>query len=327
LASAVNSQQRAGLDQLGGLGQDLFAVNAPRVQANSVNAGSGAVSANISDVSELTNSDYQLVYSGSAYSLRRASDGSNLPLTGSGTVADPYKAEGLSLVVSGTPAANDSFLIRPTYEAASTLRTAVTDPRLIATSAPIRASTVAGNAGNGTITAGEVLDSGNANLQTTTVIQFTSPNTYSVNGSGSFAYTAGANIDVNGWRVQISGAPVVGDSFKVERNAAGSADNRNALLLAGLQNKGVLSGNTATLNDAVGSLIGSVGTQARQTDIARTAQAAVTDSARQQVQSTAGVNLDEEAANLLRWQQAYQAAAQAITIANTLFQSLLQIGR
>ncbi len=128
---------------------------------------------------------------------------------------------------------------------------------------------------------------------------------------------------MNGWQVQISGTPANGDVFTVSSNAGGTGDNRNALAAANLQNVGVLQNGTTSITAGVSALITGIGSQAQQINTAQTAQAAVNSQAQSSVQSITGVNLDEEAASLLQWQQAYQAAAQALTIGNTLFTTLI----
>ena len=169
-----------------------------------------------------------------------------------------------------------------------------------------------------------MLDSANPNLLTPATITFANPpNSYSVNGGAPVAYTSGANIAVNGWQVQISGTPAAGDTFTVSSNAGGTGDNRNALAAANQQNVGVLQNGTTSITGAVSGLITGLGSQAQQINTAQTAQAAVNAQALTSVQSTSGVNLDEEAAKLLQWQQAYQAAAQALTIGNSLFTTLI----
>jgi flagellar hook-associated protein 1 FlgK len=160
-------------------------------------------------------------------------------------------------------------------------------------------------------------------LLTTTTIQFTTPTTYSINGAGSFAYTAGSNITQNGWQVQISGTPATGDTFSVHSNAGGTGDNRNAVLSASQQSVPVLGNGTISITGAVSALITGIGSQAQQINTAQTAQTAVNSQAVSNQQSVSGVNLDEEAAKLLQWQQAYQASAKALQIGSSLFQSLL----
>jgi flagellar hook-associated protein 1 FlgK len=144
-----------------------------------------------------------------------------------------------------------------------------------------------------------------------------------VNGAGSFTYTAGSDIDVNGWRVQVSGAPAIGDRFTVTNNSSGTGDNRNALQLAAALQKPVLDGGTTSLSDGVSKFVSGIGVTTRQAQVSRDAQAAVHEENKATLDSISGVNLDEEAANLIKYQQAYQAAAQVIRIADTLFQTLL----
>jgi len=172
-----------------------------------------------------------------------------------------------------------------------------------------------------------VLNSANPNLLSPVTIAFTSPTTYTINGGAPNAYTSGGNIDVNGWEVQISGAPAAGDTFKVGSNAGGTGDNRNALIAANSQNVGVLQNGTVSITGGVSALITGLGSQAQQINTAQSAQSAVNAQALSSVQSTSGVNLDEEAASLLQWQQSYQAAAQALRIGNSLFASLIDAVR
>src|SRR5882672_630025 len=323
LAVSVNAQQAAGLDLTGQLGSDIFSVAGPRTLPRSANTGSGSAAASISDISALTGDEYDLRYNGSAYSLVRMSDGSSVALTGAGTVANPFVAEGASIVVAGAPAAGDQFRIQPTRTGASSLASVLSDPRGIAAAGPIRTSAALANAGNASISQGDVLDASNVNLLATASIQFLSATTYSVNGGPAVAYTSGGNIDVNGWRVQISGTPVTGDSFTIQKNTGGAGDNRNALLAAGLQNANVLAGGTTSISGAFSVLVGAVGSEAQQANVSRDAQATLASQAKETVSSISGVNLDEEAADLVRWQHAYQAAAQTIAVAGTLFDTLI----
>jgi flagellar hook-associated protein 1 FlgK len=244
-------------------------------------------------------------------------------LSGAGTAASPLTGAGLSIVLSGTPAAGDQFLIQPTAQAAATIQVALTNPAQIAAAGAVATSAANGNTGNAAIAPGTVLDAANPNLLATTTIAFTSPTTYSVNGAGSFAYTSGANIALNGWQTQISGTPATGDVFTVKSNAGGTGDNSNATAGANQQSQGVLDGGSVSISGAVSGLVTAIGTQAQQVNTAQTAQTAVNSSARSAVQSTSGVNLDDEAAQLMQWQQAYQASAQVLTVAGGLFTTLL----
>jgi flagellar hook-associated protein 1 FlgK len=322
-AQTVNSQQNAGLDLTGQLGANLFTVGAPAATASSKNTGTATATVSVSSVGALTANDYTLSYKGGAYSLTNTATGAAVPFSGSGTAASPFTADGLSIVLSATPASGDQFLIQPTAQAAGTINVAITNPSQIAAAGAVQATPAGTNTGTATISTGTVLNAANPSLLATATIQFTTPTTYSVNGAGSFTYAAGGNIAQNGWQVQISGTPAAGDSFTVKSNAGGTGDNRNALLSASQQSSPVLGNGTVSINSAVSALITGIGSQTQQIKTAQTAQTAVNDQAVSNQQSVSGVNLDEEAAKLLQWQQAYQASAKALQIASSLFQNLL----
>jgi flagellar hook-associated protein 1 FlgK len=210
----------------------------------------------------------------------------------------------------------------------------ITDTAKIAAAAPIRTAAAGANSGTGTISAGKVNTPPppNANLQNPVTITFTAAGTFNVTGVGTgnptgVAYTAGGNITYNGWTVQISGSPVAGDVFTVSPNSGGVADGRNALLLAALQTQNTLAGGTASYQGAYSQMVSMVGNKTQQIDVMSQAQKTLVDQATRAQQSLSGVNLDEEAANLLRYQQAYQASGKMIQIASTLFQTVLDLAR
>jgi flagellar hook-associated protein 1 FlgK len=326
LSQTVNSQQSDGLDLSGNLGANIFSVGTPLATASSKNtdAVTASVSVNANGLGALTADNYLLTFKAGAPTLTDTTTGVSVTPAGAGTVASPYTANGVSIVLSGVPAAGDQFLIQPTATAAASLKVVLTDPSKIAAAGAITTAAAGTNTGAATISSGTVLDSANPNLLQPVTIQFTTPpTTYSVNGGPGVAYVNGGNIDVNGWQVQISGTPANGDVFSVSSNAGGTGDNRNALAAANLQNVGVLQNGTTSITAGVSALITGIGSQAQQINTAQTAQAAVNSQAQSSVQSITGVNLDEEAASLLQWQQAYQAAAQALTIGNTLFTTLI----
>jgi len=325
LSQTVNSQQAAGLDLNGQFGAPIFSVGTPQAVASSRNtdATTASVSVNPTGLGALTADSYVLSYNAGAYSLTRAADGSSVAFTGTGTAGNPITADGISIVLSGTPAAGDQFSIQPTATAASSLKVVLTNPSRIAAAGAVQASASNANTGAAIISGGTTLDAANPNLLNPATITFSNATTYSINGGANQAYTDGAKIDFNGWEVQISGAPAAGDVFTVKSNAGGTGDNRNALAASALQSAGVLQNGTASITGAVSALITGLGSQAQQINTAQTAQAAVNSQALASVQSISGVNLDEEAASLLQWQQAYQAAAQALTIGKSLFTTLI----
>ena len=325
LATNVNAQHRLGQDLTGALGGDYFDMSqmGPLSRANANNTGSGVLAVTVSSVGNLTTSDYRLNYDGTNYTLIRLAD-SQVVASGASL---PASVDGLAITIGGVPAAGDSFLIQPTRAAADNLLLAISDSRAIAAAAPIRTSTSLANTGTASISAGEVLDVTNPNLQVTTSLNFVAGG-YQVNGAGPvIPYTSGANIDLNGWRVAISGAPAAGDVFTIGANSNGVADNRNGVLLGALQTRNTMEGGTATYQSAYSTIVAQAGNKSREVEITGQAQQSLLDQAQSARDQLSGVNLDEEAANLLRYQQAYQAAAKVISIASTLFDEILALGR
>lgn len=320
LAQSANTQQNAGVDLNGALGPNLFTVGAPQATAASTNTGTATAAATISNVGSLTPDNYLLSDNNGTLSLTDATTGNAVSFTGTGTAANPITANGLSIVLTGTPQSGDQFLIQPTANAASGFGVALTNASQLAAAGALQTAAGPNNTGSATIGSATVVTPTNPNLLASTTITFTSPTAYTVGGN-SYTYASGGNIDLNGWQVQISGTPAAGDTFTVQ--AGSSGNGLNATAMAAQQNLGVLSGGTLSISGATSALITSVGSQASQVNTAQTAQTAVATQAQQTVQSISGVNLDEEAANLLQWQQAYQASAQALTIGNSTFSTLM----
>jgi len=327
VASQVNAQHREGMDLTGALGGDFFNVGGVGVTYPTTNTGTALATATRTDLSAITSNDYVVTRTGTGYTVRRQDTGSAVSFTGMGTIADPIVFDGVSLTIGAGAATGDQFVVHPSREAIAGFSVAITDPARIAAAAPIRASAASSNAGNGTITAGEVLDSGDAQLLSTVNIVFTSATTYSVNGGADITYAAGSDIDVNGWRVQINGSPATGDAFTVRSNAGAVGDNRNAFAIADAMKSGVLEGGTVSVTGAVERLTGNLGSQTRAAQMSRDAESTVHQNDVAARDAVSGVNLDEEAANMLRFQQAYQAAAQIIAISGQIFDELINAVR
>ncbi|CAG0964274.1 Flagellar hook-associated protein 1 [Burkholderiales bacterium] len=330
LAQAFNDQHRLGQDLTGALGGNFFNVASPVVTSDTDNTGTAVIGAAISSISALTTSAYQLAYDGVNYTLTRTSDGNSQTFA-----ALPQTVDGVVFsLASGVPAAGDRFLIRPTIAGARDIGVLINDTARIAAAAPIRATSSLANTGRATVTPGSVNPPPppNANLTQPVTITFTSATTFNVVGTGTgnpvgVAYTSGGAISYNGWTIQISGTPATGDVFTIGPNTGGTGDNRNALALAGLQSSALLAGGSATLQDAYAQLVSEIGNKTRELQVNASAQDAVINQTEFTEQSLAGVNLDEEAANLIRYQQAYQAAGKVLQIAASLFDSILEIGR
>lgn len=322
-ASAVNAQHRQGMDLNGQLGGDLFTLPQPQGLPASANAGSAELAVAIADVSQLGANDYTLRYDGSAWSLR-TSGGTPVAMTGSGSAADPFVFDGLQVTVSGAAAAGDSFSVRPTANAAGGLQLAISSTDQLAMAAPVKVVAQVGNSATAKVS---VSDVGDADLLATTQIDFIDASTYSINGAGSYAYTPGSPIQLHGWSLALDGAPAAGDRFTVKANGDGAGDNSNALALGKTADLGVLAGGTLSAGDAYAGMIADNGTVGAQAQVNLDAQTSLYQQASQAQSSVAGVNLEEEASNLIRYQQSYQAAAQVISTANTIFDTLISAVR
>jgi len=325
LATSVNTQQAKGLDLNGNQGGAMFSVPDPKVLAAGNNKGSASVAASITDVSQLTTSDYVLSYDGSNWNLATTA-GQSVPMT-----ANPdgsYSADGLTFNLSGAAQKGDSFQIQPTRGAASGLTLTMTDPNGIAAAAALTSKAASANTGTGSIGAVTVDDPTNAALLSNATLSFPTAGSYQVTDSSgnvlsSGSYAPGQTISANGWSVTPSGTPAANDSFTVGINANGLNDTSNALALAQLADKGILNGGKQSVVAAYGTLTTNIGTVGSQAQTNLTTQTSLYNQAVSAQQSVSGVNLDEEAASLVRYQQAYQASAQIISTSQSIFSSLI----
>ena len=348
----VNDQHRLGQDLNGLLGGDFFSLDAtlaPTVVANSGNADTTppttatvtatfiATTATRSLSSELAASDYRLSYDGANYTLTRLSDNTSWMAASPAAVATAAQ-QGFDLNIgAGTIADGASFLIQPTRGVVRGMSVAITDPRSIAAAAPFRTAAGTANTGTGSISAGSVNmpPPPNANLQQTVTITVIDATHISISGVGIpaaesappyVAYTLGSDLSRNGWTIRIDGTPAVGDTFTVSTNTGGISDNRNAVALAALQTASTMIGGTSSYQEAYAQLVSEVGSKTAAVESLAKSYQAATDQAESARQSMSGVNLDEEAANLIKYQQAYQASAKSIDIASKLFDQLLALG-
>jgi flagellar hook-associated protein 1 FlgK len=149
--------------------------------------------------------------------------------------------------------------------------------------------------------------------------------TTSYPAGASVPFQDGASYTVGGMNFMLNGAPGNGDTFKIAPNT-GLGDTRNAGLMGDLQSKNILDGGKATYQSAYATLVSTIGNRTREVQANAEAAAAQLTQASSAANNVSGVNLDEEAANLLKYQQAYQASGKVMQIADTIFNALLQIG-
>ncbi len=356
VTQSINEQHQLGLDLNGTTGGLLF--SAPEtsngvVLPDTLNVGSGSATLTFGNLAEITASEYELEFTGgTSYTLTRLSDNAvfNLDTTLPATLTN----DGFTLAMGGVPVVGDKITIRPTRVAADMISLNIVDPRRLAVTGPLRAVATAGNAGVA------VLSNPNVSGATAPLIQPPADITMTWNsGTNGFdvlpadgtvptnfiAYNpindSGSSITIVGFTPDPvgnpgysydltftpTGTPINGDSFVIQSNSTGGSvgvgDNRNALAMAGIQNEKVLLGDSATIQRGYGQLISHVGSKTHQSQVNSKAAGALLERNETALSSIAGVNLDEEAANLVRFQQAYQASAQVISVAGTLFDTLL----
>jgi flagellar hook-associated protein 1 FlgK len=260
----------------------------------------------------------------------------------------------------GAFANNDSFQLKPLGKAAQNIALATTRPEDVALASPVKGEYTIANQGNARFGNITVTDTDSATSQfnptgtgingapfTVTFIngnQFeirNSSNTVIVNTavmpSGQYKnLMASAGLANYGFDFSLTGIPKNGDTFTIDFNTAGYKDNRNGLALAGLQGQELVrknavssatADNSLTLNESYGSMIGFIGEKTSQSRIAAESSKSLLAQSTTWYESTSGVNLDEEAANLIRFQQSYAAAAKIISTSQTIFDTLLSAAR
>lgn len=236
--------------------------------------------------------------------------------------------------LNGNPG-GDFFTFDPT-KGAKSLSVAITDPSKIAAAAPVLTQTAPSNSGSGKISAGVVNATPAPTLPlvipaaTLTYDALTQNFTVLPTGlvaADTIAYSEGQPIVIGDVSFAITGTPKTGDIFTVGPNPGGVGDSRNALLLAGLQASNTSTGGTTTYQGAYSQLVSLVGNKSRELKVTGESEKQRLSQVVQTQQSVSGVNLDEEASNLLRYQQAYQAAGKMMQIASDMFNSLLSLGR
>jgi flagellar hook-associated protein 1 FlgK len=349
-AAQVNNQNELGLDLSGNQGGALFSVAAPQTTANANNTGNASLSVSFVNATQPTTGNYTLSYNGSAYTLTDNSTGATV---GSATsLSQPI--DGLNFSMTGTMNAGDSFSVSPTSGALDSFALTTTSGSAIAAASPVLATASSANTGTGTISEGSV-SAGYSLPSTPTTITYNSTSggltgfptgsVVTINGTSTtitsattvvrYSSATGATMTINttpvtagsmnGVTVTLSGAPANGDSFTIAANTNAQSDGRNAQLLSNIVSSTTLNGGTSTLTGAYANYVDEVGDATNEVDAASTQQNALVTQITSAQQSVSGVNINEEAANLLQYQQLYQANSMVIQTANTLFQSIIGI--
>jgi flagellar hook-associated protein 1 FlgK len=355
LAGTVNDQQALGLDlgQPAATGAAIFGTGALTVLPsgnNAVDAAGNAVASHIdangtrvpsvsfsiTDASQLQASDYQVQADPATagnYIVTRLSDGRKTSVASGGTV------DGMQIdVAAPLPAAGDRFLLQPVSNAALNMTRVLDDPDGIAAASPVTASIGTTNTGTATVVNVTAVSTA-LNPQLKATFTFTSDtgdynwelfntSTNTVASSGSATWTAGESISLNGFELELNGVPRSGDTVVVEKTALPATNNGNARALTELRTAAIVgrqgASGGASITDAYADVLTDIGVRVQGAKISADMSASISDTAAAAVSSGSGVNLDEEAARLIQFQQSYQAAAKMLQVAQSIFDTLLQ---
>jgi len=399
VSKTFNDQHRKGMTLENELGGDFFKAidkSSPMSLASFNNNGDYELKTTITNVDNLTVSDYTLNYNAGIYSLIKNSD--NTVVGKFDSLPQDVESEGFTINLErGTKIENgDSFLIRPTHSAARNFEVEIERTNDIAAASPIRVRTSVHNMGdakpmisnvsnidspsfttaigtlsptitvrfidethieliddNGKVIQAQQLDAqnkaipatpgipGESGSPATAAIPATTPSHNDDDVDDPEKIETGINYDpkigINlfptpngldtGYAVQFSGEAKAGDTFVLEYNSDAVGNNVNALELGELQRKPTLANGTSNYGEVYGQLVSRVGSKTHELDVNREAQSILYGQAKAQREAVSGVNLDEEAANLVKYQQAYEANAQVIGAASEMFDTLIGVLR
>jgi flagellar hook-associated protein 1 FlgK len=338
--TAMNDQHKLGLDLDGNPGGNLFS---PTVFGNSnvliptapaiLNTGAATLTLSISDTTKFSASDYEIQYTGAnTGNITRRSDGAIS--TFDTTVTNPINIDGLNITQAGGAAAGDRFLIKPYTSSASNVTNMFSTPRALAVASPVAA--IMGTANTGSLQQVSITARTNPPTALGVVLTFTGSNTYTrsdelpVPNTTAFNYTPGVAIEgtvpattpLSQWSLVLQGSPKAGDTVTVNANLYPTLSAGNATAMMGLRDVAMFDG--AALTDGYAGMISQIGIRTQSADYSAKVSATIATNVERDRAGVSGVNLDEEAANLLQYQQAYQASAKMIQIAQNIFDTLIQ---
>lgn len=353
MAFEFNAQHQLGLDQNGNKGQPFFNV-APAFVGASINNAKGTdanpaaeLTAKVTDPSKLKDSDYEVTFNGTNYKVVRQSDNTDVgTVTPGANGVATFEVDGVEFSFKNNARNKDTFLVRPTIDGAANFNVLANDVSQIAAAAPILTSMPLTNTGTGKISEGKVSKdflTTPAPLPVTLAFDEASGNLTGfpagmvtvVNSKGESSQVDAANVKFDngstysfgGVSVTMTGKPGGNDKFTIAANSSGVGDTRNIAALGELQTKNIFNNGTATLTSSYAQMVSQVGNKTREVQVNAQAGNALLAQAEGAQADVSGVNLDEEAANLIKYQQAYQASSKVMQIAGTIFDTLLSISR
>jgi len=342
VTTSMNDQHKLGLDLDGNVGKDLFTPTDLSTSSNIYQVAgqtSGAsLSLGISDLTKFVASDYELTYtSPTDVSIKRTSDGVIRTFT-----ASPITIDGLTITDAsfGSATTGDRFLLKPFATSASNIAREFSTPRALAVSNPLAAKLSPTNTGSLALAnlSAKTLATTAATLpQPSYGITFTVAagvttydivdNTAATPGVVGQAYVSGQPITYTpagfpGFSMQLTGTPANADTVSIGQNPYAVLGGGNASAMMELRDVAMFDG--AALTDGYAGLIAQIGIRAQSANYSAQVSTNIAVNAEKARTGVSGVNLDEEAAKLLQYQQAYQASAKMIQIAQNIFDTLIQ---
>lgn len=352
ISTEMNAQHRLGLDLDGNFGGDMFTPininSAQNILPATGNQTSATLNLAITDPSKFAASDYEITFSSATDgTITRKSDGlvtsfPQSPAPASGALAN---VDGLDIFMTTgataptVPQAGDRFLIKPFATSASNIDSMFSTPRSLAVASPVAGSMGTTNKGSLKLVNLTALTAP-MSLPTPVTFTFTGANTFTRSDDPTpatptvYTYTPGQAINANnggtGWTFTLQGAPKAGDTFTVidikdpaqNKGVDFRLNSGNATALTNLRDKTLFD--QAPLTDGYASMISQIGIRTQSASYAAEVSGSIASNVEKDRTAVSGVNLDEEAAKLIQYQQAYQASAKVIQIAQNIFDTLIQ---
>ncbi len=335
IGMTMNEQHNLGLTLDGQMGKDLFSL--PTSMPGLTN-GTGVGTVTFSDPTKFAASDYEIRFTtGTAGQVVRLSDGKATAFTDAANLAT-LDIDGLTFNLTTPGAPGERMLFQPFSSAGANINALVYSPRDLAAANPINAAMGTTNGGTLQLAGLKATDTLVAPpIPGGVTLTFTAgpPTTYAVNGSttppsgtAGIPYTSGSTITIDGWEIKLQGSPKTGDTVRVG-NALdpqyGDNYTRNAGNATSLMNlRDVKMFDESTLADGYAGLMAQVGTRTQSATFAAELSTTIAANLERDRTAVSGVNLDEEAAKLIQYQQAYQASAKMLQIAQSVFDTLIQ---
>lgn len=351
ISEAMNTQNKLGLTLDGIPGEDLFApINLGNAAAGTSNTSGATMGLQVSDPTRLKASSYEIAFTRTGGSVTRHSDNKVFTFATAAALADIMSADGMTLTDGNTnpfsgAAAGDQFLLNPFAGAAAQMKALQYSPADLAAANPVNAAMGASNSGTLQMVSLKALTNPPGATAPVT-ITFIGPNSYTRSDDPAVppapptvhGYTSGKPITYDtglpptGWSVTVNGAPKAGDTLTIDNALSPTygdwyqRDTGNASALLGLRDVPMFD--NATMTDGFASAMAQIGTRTQSARFAAELSSSIAANLERDRTAVSGVNLDEEAARLIQYQQAYQASAKMIQIAQNIFDTLIQgLGR